>query len=60
MVIFVVAIVLIRLEWKINFCNIVMSSEDFKILKVNQYHKLDRTLSFVYEDLRLLISNWCM
>ena len=45
---------------KWDFYNIVMSSEDFKILKVNQYHKLDRTLSFIYEDLRLLISNWCM
>ena len=36
------------------FCNIVMTSEDTKILEFNQYKKSDETQFIIYADLRCL------
>ena len=38
-----------------DFCNVVMSSEDNKILELNQYQKLDKAPFTIYEDLKCLI-----
>ena len=34
------------------FCNAVMSSEDTKMLKFNQYHKSDKAQFSIYADLK--------
>ena len=38
-----------------DFCNVVMSSEDNKILELNQYQKLDKAPFTIYADLKCLI-----
>ena len=38
-----------------NFCNVVMPSEDSKILEFNQYQKSDKAPSIIYVDLECLI-----
>ena len=38
-----------------DFCNIIMPSEDTKILEFNQYQKLDKAPSITYADLEYLI-----
>ena len=37
------------------FCNVIMPSEDTKILEFNQYQKSDKALFVIYEDLECLI-----
>ena len=71
MVIFVVWIAAIRLEKNINFspmkkyvkiiCNIIMPSEDTKILELNQYKKSDKVPFIIYSVLQCLIEKigWC-
>ena len=59
MVIFIVWVPLISLEQKTNlnrvkkcknkdFCNVIMPSEDTKILQFNQYKKSDNALFIIY------------
>ena len=38
-----------------DFCNIVMTSEDAKILEFNQYKKSDKAVFIIYADLERLI-----
>ena len=38
-----------------DFCNVIMPSEDTKILKFNQYQKSDKATFVIYEDLACLI-----
>ena len=38
-----------------DFCNVVMSSEDTKILEFNKYHKFDKTSFIIYGNLESLI-----
>ena len=38
-----------------DFCNIIMSSEDIKILPFNQYKKFDKATFIVYTDLERLL-----
>ena len=38
-----------------DFCNIVMSSEDTKILEFNQYQRIDKAPFIIYADLECLI-----
>ena len=38
-----------------DFCNIVMPSEDTKILEFNQYQKSDKVPFIIYADLECLI-----
>ena len=38
-----------------DFCNIIMPSEDTKILEFNQYQKSDKALFIIYADLECLI-----
>ena len=40
---------------KKDFCNVVISSEDTKILKFNQHRKSDKALFVIYSDLQSLI-----
>ena len=40
---------------KIRFCNVVMSSENTKILQVNQYQKSDKVQFVIYADLECFI-----
>ena len=45
-----------NLDWhqkyvKIKIFNVVMSSEDTKLLEFNQYEKSDKTPFFIYADL---------
>ena len=40
---------------KKNICNIVMPSEDTKMLEFNQYHKSDKAPFIIYVDLGSLI-----
>ena len=40
---------------KINFCNIIIPSEDTKTLEFNQYKKSDKTPFIIYADLECLI-----
>ena len=37
-----------------NFCNIIMSSEDIKILEFNQYQKSDKVSFIIYADLECI------
>ena len=39
-----------------DFCNVVVPSEDTKILEFNQYHKSDKTF-IIYADFESLIEN---
>ena len=62
MVIFIVWIVFILLEQKTkkvcqnkDFCNIVMLSEDTKILEFNQHNKSDKAPFIIYADLECFI-----
>ena len=65
MVIFIVWIVLIPLEQKANlnlrkkyiknFCNVVMSFKETKILELNRYQKYDKAWFIIYADLEFLI-----
>ena len=65
MVIFIAWIVLIPLEQKSNlnlrkkyiknFCNVVMSSKETKILEFNRYQKSDKAGFIIYADLEFLI-----
>ena len=60
MVIFIVWIVFIRLEQKINllinfFFGVEMPSEEIKILEFNQYQKSCKTRSIIYADFESLI-----
>ena len=68
LVIFFVWIVFIRLEQKTNlyhkkvrknidFCNVVIPSENTKVLEFNQYHKSNKTPLIVYTDLESLIEH---
>ena len=41
---------------KKDFCNVVISSEDTKILKFNQHRKSDKALFVIYSDLQSLIA----
>ena len=61
LVIFIVWIAFIRLEQKTNlhhkkvrknkdFCNVVIPSEDTKVLEFNQFHKSNKTPLIVYAD----------
>ena len=43
-----------------DFCNIVMPSEDTKILKFNQYQKSDKVPFIIHVDLEFLIETDCM
>ena len=65
LVIFIVWIAFIRLEQKTNlhqkkvrknkdFCNVVIPSEDTKVLEFNQFHKSNKTPLIVYADLESL------
>ena len=38
-----------------NFCNLIMPSEDTKILKFNQYQKSDKAPLIIYTDLKCII-----
>ena len=38
-----------------DFCNIIMPSEDTKILEFNQYQKSDKTPFIIYADLQCII-----
>ena len=38
-----------------DFCDIIMSSEDFKILEFNQYQKSDKIPCIINADLESLI-----
>ena len=38
-----------------NFCDVVMPSEDTKVLEFNQYRIFDKTPSISYADLEYLI-----
>ena len=38
-----------------QFCNVIMSSEDIKILEFNQYQKADKAPSIIYADLECMI-----
>ena len=38
-----------------DFCNIIMPSEDTKMLEFNQYQKSDKALFIIYDDLECLI-----
>ena len=40
---------------KNDFCNIIMPSEDTKILEFNQYQKSDKSLFIIYADHECLI-----
>ena len=40
---------------KKDFCNVVMSSKDSKILELNQYQKSNIALFIIYTDLECLI-----
>ena len=42
---------------KIEFCNVVMSSEDTKALEFNQYQKSDKAPFINYVNLECLIEN---
>ena len=66
MVIFIVWNVFISLEQKKlqlhkklcenkDFCNVIMSSEDSKILEFNRYQKSDKAPCFIYADLECII-----
>ena len=67
MVIFIFWIFFIPLEQKMNlnhikpyvkikdFCNIIMPSEDTKILGFNQYQKSNKAAFIIYTDLEWLI-----
>ena len=72
MVIFIVWVPLISLEQKTNlnrvkncknkdFCNVIMPSEDTKILKHNWYKKSDKAPFIIYADLEYVIEkiDWC-
>ena len=37
-----------------DFCNIIMPSEDTKILEFNQYQKSDKTPFIIYADLKCI------
>ena len=41
--------------WKKDFCNVIMPSEDTKILEFNQYQKSDKAPFIVYADLECII-----
>ena len=67
MAVFIVWIVFIRFDQKNkleshkyvwenkDFCNVVMPSEDYKILKFHQYRKSYKALFIIYADLEYLI-----
>ena len=64
MVIFIVWIVFIPLEQKANlghikkyknFCNVIMPSEDTKILEFNEYKKSDKTSFIIYADIECIM-----
>ena len=38
-----------------DFCNVIMSSEDTKILEFNQYQKPDKAPFIIYADLECII-----
>ena len=38
-----------------DFCNVIMSSEDTKILEFNQYQKSDKAPFVIYADLESII-----
>ena len=38
-----------------GFCNVVMSSEDTKILEFNQYQKANKAPLIIYADLECII-----
>ena len=38
-----------------DFCNVIMPSEDTKILELNQYQKSDKEPFIIYADLEYLI-----
>ena len=40
-----------------DFCNIIMPSEDTKILEFNQYQKSDKAPFIIYADLEHIIEN---
>ena len=40
-----------------DFCNVVMPSEDTKILELNQYHISDKAILIIYANLESLIVN---
>ena len=44
-----------------NFCNIIMLSQNTKILEFNQYHKSDKAPFIIYAYLEFIIKNvdWC-
>ena len=46
-----------KLCQKKDFCNVVMPSEDTKILELNQYQKSDKASFIVFEDPECLIEN---
>ena len=65
-VIFIVWIAFISLErkitwiaqkrmWKKDFCNLIIPSEDTKILEFNEYQKLDKAPCIIYADLECII-----
>ena len=37
-----------------SFCNVIMLSEDTKILEINQYQKSDKAPFIIYEDLECI------
>ena len=41
-----------------DFCNIIMPSEDTKVLEFNQYKKSDKAPFIIYADLESLIENY--
>ena len=38
-----------------NFCNVIMPSEDIKILEFNQYQKFDKAPFIIYADIECII-----
>ena len=40
-----------------DFCNVIIPSEDTKILEFNQYQKHDKAQSIFYADLEYMVEN---
>ena len=40
-----------------DFCNVVMPSEETKLLRFNQYQKSDKVPAVIYADLECLIKS---
>ena len=41
--------------WKSSFCMVIISSEDTKVLGLNQYKKSDKAQNIIYEGFEFLV-----